>query len=107
MAEVISVLVACARPDRQVVRRLTMEPGATARQAVLAAGLGQEFPELDAARCPLGIYGRVVADDHQLQNGERVEVYWPLRRDPREARRAAVSLERLRPTGPTSSRSRN
>jgi putative ubiquitin-RnfH superfamily antitoxin RatB of RatAB toxin-antitoxin module len=39
------------------------------------------------ARCPLGVFGRVVADDYGVQAGDRVEIYRPLEREPREARR--------------------
>ncbi len=96
MADGIGVQVACARPERQVVRGLRLPAGATARQAVLAARLEAEFPDLDVAHCPVGIFGHVVPETRVLRDGDRVEVYWPLGQDPREARRAAAVAARRR-----------
>jgi putative ubiquitin-RnfH superfamily antitoxin RatB of RatAB toxin-antitoxin module len=68
-----------ALPERQLTIALEMEQGATARMALQAAGL-----PLDQ---PVGIYGRRVELDSRLADGDRVEVYRPLRVDPKEARR--------------------
>ena len=45
------------------------------------------FPEIDARDCPLGVFGVAVADDHCLQEGDRLEIYRPLENDPLETRR--------------------
>lgn len=86
MAERIAVEVVLALPDRQLVRRLTLERGATARQALEASGFQRDWPELaDPAR--LGIFARAVAPEQRLEDGDRVEIYRPLTLDPKEARR--------------------
>ena len=41
--------------------------------------------------CPLGIFGRVVADGQSVHAGDRVEIYRPLINEPREARRALAA----------------
>lgn len=87
----VTVEVACALPGRQRVVAVSLPAGATARDAVLASGLQQAFPELDLAACNLGIYGRVVPDRYPLGAGDRVEILRPLVRDPREARRLAAA----------------
>jgi uncharacterized protein len=87
-----SVEVAYALPDRQRVVRLALPPtGLTAGQALELAGLRQEFPELLAQTPALGIYGVPCATDRPLRDGDRVEIYRPLRTDPRERRRAQVA----------------
>lgn len=75
--------------DRQVLRRIAVEDGASVRAAVMASGIAAEFPELDLATSPVGIFGRVVADpDRQLvQPDDRLEIYRPLLADPKETRR--------------------
>lgn len=83
----IMVEVACGWSARQRVVSLTMPVGATAREAVLAADLAAEFPDLDSAAAPLAVYGAQVADSYQLQSGDRVDILRPLLRDPRDARR--------------------
>lgn len=75
----LHVEVVRALPGRQLSIALDLEPGATVRAALLAAGL-----PLDQ---PVGVYGRRVALDHRLVDGDRVEIYRPLRDDPKEARR--------------------
>lgn len=83
----IIVEVACGWPDRQRVVSLLMPAGATAREAVLAAGLAAEFPDLDPAIVPLAVFGAEVVDSYKLRSGDRVDLLRPLLRDPRDARR--------------------
>ncbi|EZP33120.1 RnfH family protein [Pseudomonas sp. RIT288] len=86
---VIEIEVVYAAVDRQVLRTLRVPEGATVREAVLKSGIGDEFPELDLNECPLGIFGKVVADPQVRlsQAGDRIEIYRPLLADPKEVRR--------------------
>ncbi|WP_322845861.1 RnfH family protein [Pseudomonas sp. B33.4] len=86
---VIEIEVVYAAVDRQVLRSVSVNEGATVRAAVRASGIGSEFPELNLAECPLGIFGKVVADPDTrvIQAGERIEIYRPLLADPKEVRR--------------------
>jgi len=88
------VEVVFALPDRQRVVQLPLRDGMTALEAVQAAGLEREFPELVGRRLELGIYGRRVEATQVLRNGDRVEIYRPLKFDPREARRKAAQAGR-------------
>ncbi|EJZ56457.1 hypothetical protein I1A_000765 [Pseudomonas fluorescens R124] len=86
---VIEIEVVYAAVDRQILRTLSVPEGATVREAVLKSGIGDEFPELDLSDCPLGIFGKVVADPQVrlVQAGDRIEIYRPLLADPKEVRR--------------------
>jgi putative ubiquitin-RnfH superfamily antitoxin RatB of RatAB toxin-antitoxin module len=86
---VIQIEVVYAAVSRQVLRTVSVKQGATVRAAVLASGIGSEFPELNLAESPLGIFGKVVADPDSrlIQAGERIEIYRPLLADPKEVRR--------------------
>jgi putative ubiquitin-RnfH superfamily antitoxin RatB of RatAB toxin-antitoxin module len=87
-----SVEVAYALPERQRVVRLVLPPtGLTAGQAFELAGLQQEFPELLGQVPVLGIYGVPCTADRPLLDGDRVEIYRPLRTDPRVRRREQVA----------------
>lgn len=79
--------VAFARPDEQRILELQLAEGSTAREAVRASGLAELCPEIDAERCPVGVFGEKVAGDRILKPGDRVEIYRPLTVDPRERRR--------------------
>lgn len=97
--EARTIEVVYALPDRQRLVRLAVESGTTARSAALGSGLDQEFSELDLAACALGVFGRRVADDYELQSGDRLELYRPLRNEPREARRRRAAKGRTKNTG--------
>ena len=86
---VIKVEVVYAAVDRQVLLSVTVPVGATVRDALFKSGLNGEFPELDLASCPVGIFGKLIADPviRQVQEGDRIEVYRPLLADPKEVRR--------------------
>lgn len=85
----IEIEVVYAAVDRQVLRTVSVAEGSTIRAAVLASGIGEAFPELNLADCPLGIFGKVVADPQVrlVQAGDRIEIYRPLLADPKEVRR--------------------
>jgi putative ubiquitin-RnfH superfamily antitoxin RatB of RatAB toxin-antitoxin module len=87
MPEPIRVQVACAEAGRQTVLGLEVQPGCTAGEALLRSGILAMHPDIDAAACGLGIFGREVPRDHRLKDGDRVEVLRPLLEDPRERRR--------------------
>ena len=89
--ELIPVEVACALPDRQALLRLDVPAGSTARQAVERSGSAEQFPEIDVAQAPLGVFGQHVDADHALKPGDRVEIYRPLIADPKAARRKRAS----------------
>ena len=86
---VIEIEVVYAAVDRQVLRAVSVPEGATVRDALLKSGIGDEFPELDLAACPVGIFGKVIADPEVrlIQAGDRIEIYRPLLADPKEVRR--------------------
>lgn len=83
--------VVYARPDRQYVVALTLPAGATVADAVKASGLMGSFAELRQEPPALGVFGRVVRPDEALRDGDRVELYRPLKADPRATRRARAA----------------
>lgn len=87
----IDVEVAYALPERQWLIALELKPGATARDAVVAAIESGALPALDLERHKLGIFSRPVAPEHKLSGGDRVEIYRPLEADPKEVRRALAA----------------
>lgn len=83
----IVIEVIYARPDVQRSERLTLAEGTSARAVLNQTRIPEEFPEIDIAACPLGIWGKQVEDDYVLRDGDRLEIYRPLLNDPRETRR--------------------
>jgi putative ubiquitin-RnfH superfamily antitoxin RatB of RatAB toxin-antitoxin module len=85
--------VVYALPDRHDVSQLELPAGSTVREAIQASGIARRHPGIDLSR--FGIFGRPVAADAPLADGDRVEIYRPLALDPKEARRERAK-KRLR-----------
>lgn len=89
--QTIQVEVAYALPERQAIIPLQVLPGTTALQAAQRSGIVERFAGLDLENARLGVFGKVVAADQVLQEGDRVEIYRPLKADPKEARKARAA----------------
>jgi uncharacterized protein len=93
----VEIEVVYAAVDRQVLLAMAVAPGTSLRAAVQASGIAAQFPELNLADCPLGIFGKVVADAEvrAVQAGDRIEIYRPLLADPKEVRRLRAAKAAL------------
>ena len=82
------VEVAYATPERQEIVPVEVEEGATMLEAVHRSGIVDLFPGLDPEQADMGIFGKVVKSPqtHVLRAGDRVELYRPLKIDPKQAR---------------------
>jgi putative ubiquitin-RnfH superfamily antitoxin RatB of RatAB toxin-antitoxin module len=82
----MKVSVVYALPERQIVRELELDGPATVKDALERSGLLSEFPEIDSASQPVGVFGGIVPLGTELRQGDRVEIYRPLCVEPKEAR---------------------
>jgi len=96
--ESIEVEVAYAKPHRQKIIRLEVEPGCSAYEAVRRSGIVEAFPEIDLDKARMGIFSKRIADPqaHVLKEGDRVEIYRPLSMDPKEIRRVRAEKAKAR-----------
>ncbi|MDO3383786.1 RnfH family protein [Gilvimarinus algae] len=92
--DLITVEVAYALPDKQKIIEVLVEPGTTAYQAAERSGIVRHFPEIELETAKMGIFGQALGTkglkpprEHELQSGDRVEIYRPLTSDPKEVRR--------------------
>jgi putative ubiquitin-RnfH superfamily antitoxin RatB of RatAB toxin-antitoxin module len=76
----IRVEVVLARRERAGSVTVRLPAGAVVRDAITASGM-------DADLNAVGVFGKRVAPDTPLADGDRVEIYRPLALDPRERRR--------------------
>ena len=83
----INVEVVYATPPLQHVVNVTVPLGCTAREAIEQSNILSRFDEIDLTKNKVGIYGRLVCLDVVLQDGDRVEIYRPLKADPKKIRR--------------------
>ena len=87
MAEMISVEVVYAIPQKQEIFSLNVPQGSTVRQAIEACGVLEKYPEIDLAKNKLGVFAKLTKADTLLRNRDRVEIYRPLIADPKEVRK--------------------
>jgi uncharacterized protein len=85
--EQITVEVAYAVPDKQLILSLRVVNGSTVEQAIRQSGISTHFVDMDIRGQAVGIFGKPVAMGHVLQAGDRVEIYRALINDPKQARR--------------------
>lgn len=84
----MKVEVAYATPEKQQIIALDVADGTTALEAVHQSGIKDVFPEIDPDGDSMGIFGKVIKSpaEHPLRDGDRVEIYRPLKIDPKQAR---------------------
>lgn len=94
MADPLQIELVWADAHGQVQERsLQLPAGATLAQALQAQALSMQ------AQQACGVWGRVKPLDHLLQDGDRVELYQPLKVDPKVARRERFAQQGARGAG--------
>jgi len=83
----ITVEVAYARPDMQVILPIEVEAGTSLVEAIHISGILEQFSDIDMAKNKRGIFGKIATDDTVLREHDRIEIYRPLIADPKESRR--------------------
>ncbi len=83
----ICIEVAYAAPDRQVLLSLFVPQGTTVAEGIERSAIRDEFPGVKMDLTSVGVFSRKVPPDQVLQEGDRIEIYRPLRVDPKEIRR--------------------
>jgi putative ubiquitin-RnfH superfamily antitoxin RatB of RatAB toxin-antitoxin module len=78
---------------------LALAPGTTVAQALQASGLPRLLADGELANAAVGIWGRKARLDQVLADCDRVEVYRPLRVDPKLARRERFQQQGTRTAG--------
>lgn len=78
--------------ERQVEIPLAVEENCTVALAIQRSGILPQFPDIKWGRVVVGIYGQRVALDALLHEGDRIEIYRPLKMDPKQARLSRAKL---------------
>lgn len=91
----LAIQVCYALPEGEsAVSELSMAVGVTVREAIYASGLLQRFPEINLDSQKVGVFGKIRSLDDTLVNLDRVEIYRPLKVDPKVARQRRVEKGR-------------
>ena len=96
----MKVTVAYSPAPRQVREwMLDMPSGSSARQAVVQCGALAEFADLALDSLNAGIWGKRFSLNHKLKDKDMVEIYIPLRVDPKVARRERFTSQGAKRAG--------
>jgi putative ubiquitin-RnfH superfamily antitoxin RatB of RatAB toxin-antitoxin module len=87
MVEEICVEVVYAAEHSQIIRATKVAVGSTVQQAIASAKIVEDFPTLNFQTLSVGIWNKKVSLATCVQAGDRVEIYRPLKCDPKQARR--------------------
>jgi putative ubiquitin-RnfH superfamily antitoxin RatB of RatAB toxin-antitoxin module len=98
-ADKISVEVAYALPEKQLILRLDVAPDATLEEVIRASGILDKFPKIDLANNKVGVFGKPGKLGDTLHPGDRVEIYRPLIADPKEVRKQRAAQGKIMKKG--------
>jgi putative ubiquitin-RnfH superfamily antitoxin RatB of RatAB toxin-antitoxin module len=88
--EITIELVYAATPKQQYLTCLRVPRGCTVEEAIARSINDPNFRELYGKPLQVGIFSRLCSMTTVLQEGDRIEIYRPLRIDPKQARRKKV-----------------
>ena len=78
---------------------LTVPFGTTVEQAILQSGALREFTDLRWDQLALGIWGKACSARQWVKHNDRIEIYRPLRVDPKVARRERFAQQGAKSAG--------
>lgn len=78
---------------------LVLPRGTTVAGALQASAIETLYPDIDLSHALIGVWGRKTRLDHVLRDQDRVEVYRPLKVNPKVARRQRFTKQGARTTG--------
>jgi len=92
MTDRIKVEVAYALPHKQHIVAVDVPLGTTAIEALKVSNISQYFDDFEVNESlALGIFSKAIPQKHPLSPGDRVEIYRPLKVDPKEVRKARAA----------------
>jgi putative ubiquitin-RnfH superfamily antitoxin RatB of RatAB toxin-antitoxin module len=94
-------MTVCYAPGARelVIASLELPAGSTVRAALAAVAHDARFTQVLATEPVLGLRGKKTSLDHTLHDRDRLEIYRPLRVDPKVARRERFAKQGARSTG--------
>ena len=99
----ITVEVAYATPEKQLIIPVQVPSGTTAYEAVVQSEIVKEFDGIDIENDAMGIFSRVLngkalptPKEYVLSEKDRVEIYRPLTIDPKQARLKRAQAKKTR-----------
>jgi uncharacterized protein len=94
MSAMLRCVVAYATREHQFLWSVELPAPATIGDVIAAARAAANEPQIPWDSAAVGVFGESRTRSDAVSDGDRVELYRPLRADPRERRREGVRKER-------------
>jgi hypothetical protein len=91
MQSQIRVAIVYAEPQHTIDKSFALARGSSVLDALRAAAADVDLSKVILESSPVGIFGRIVRKDQLLNDGDRLEIYRPLKLEPKQARRMRLS----------------
>jgi uncharacterized protein len=92
--QMLNVEVAYANATEQWVVPVSLPLSATVSDAIHASKILEHCPDIDLQKNKVGIFSVMVDLDHRLTDGDRIEIYRALPKDPITRRFERVTKQR-------------
>ena len=86
MDESVSIEVVYASEDKTSIVPLKLTV-VSIEQAIQQSNILKQFPEIDLSINKVGVFGELRSLNELINDGDRIEIYRPLKIDPKQARR--------------------
>jgi len=83
----ITVEVAYALPNEQVIIPVKVDAEMTIEEVIHHSGILETYPDIDLSKNKVGVFGKLAKMSSTLRESDRIEIYRPLIADPKEVRR--------------------
>jgi len=92
----VHISVVYALPHEQFLEELDVAEGTTIEEAVRISGVLEAHPEIDLSVNKLGVFAKLAKGSQPVREGDRIEIYRPLPRKPRDAHAVDDKKARIR-----------
>jgi putative ubiquitin-RnfH superfamily antitoxin RatB of RatAB toxin-antitoxin module len=92
--KMINVEIAYATEKYVEIISVKVSRETSVMEAIHQSGIMQLYPEINIKIRNVGIYSKICSEDTQLIEGDRIEIYRPLKADPKEARRNRATRQK-------------
>ncbi len=94
IVKMITVEVAYALPQEQVILSLEVATDCTVEEAIKRSGILETYSQIDLTTDKVGIFGKMCKLNATLRNKDRIEIYRVLIADPKESRRQQAEMQK-------------
>ena len=79
--------------EKSFKKSITVKENTSINEAIQLSGILEDCPSISLMENKVGMFGKIMELDKPLKKGDRVEIYRPLKVDPKESRRRRAKIK--------------